>query len=220
MSDSSWWIEIVFLAMLAGFIALRLVSVLGRRTDENPVGDAFQGARPEISRPASVIDLRPRPAFELPADIDPALRDPLHAIAEADPRFNPAGFTDGAKAAYRMILEAYWAGDQAGIDALVSDEVAAQFKAAIETRRADGVTLENRLIRVDKAQITGAQLNGPMAEVTVRFDADLALVTRDRDGKLIAGSTSDAVTTRDVWTFSRNVRSSDPNWLLIETDED
>lgn len=220
MSDSSFWIEIVFLAMLAGFIALRLVSVLGRRTDETPVGDNVQGARPEISRPGTVVDLRPRPALEMPADIDPALQTPLQAIAAADPGFDPAGFVEGAKSAYKMILEAYWAGDQKAIDELVSDEVSAQFKGAIDARTADGVTLENRLVRIEKARITAAQLTGMMAEVTVRFDADLALVTRDKDGKVISGSTSDAVATHDVWTFSRNAGSPDPNWLLIETDED
>ena len=220
MSDSSWWIEIVFLAMLAGFIALRLVSVLGRRTDETPAGDAFQAPRPEIARPGPVIDLRPRPAFELPADLDPSLHAPLRAIAEADPRFDPASFVTGAKGAYKLILEAYWAGDQKAIDELVSDEVSEQFKGAIEARAADGVTLENRLVRIERAAITAASLKGMMAEVTVRFDADLALVTRDREGKLIGGSTSDAVPTHDVWTFSRNAGSPDPNWLLIETDEE
>ena len=54
----------------------------------------------------------------------------------------------------------------------------------------------------------------------MRFDADLVAVTRDKDGKVVAGSTSDAVPTHDVWTFSRLVSSNDPNWLLIETDDE
>lgn len=220
MSDSSWWIEIVFLAMLAGFIALRLVSVLGRRTDENPVGESFQGARPEIARPPVVADLRPRGAIDLPADFDPALREPLQAIADADSSFTPAGFTEGAKAAYKLILEAYWSGNDKALDDLVSDEVSLQFKQAIEAREADGVTLENSVVRIERATITAAQMTGMMAEVTVRFDADLSLVTRDKEGNLIAGSTSDAVPTHDVWTFSRHVGADHPNWLLIETDED
>ncbi len=55
--------------------------------------------------------------------------------------------------------------------------------------------------------------------ITVRFDADIAAVTRDQDGNLVAGSLSDAVETHDVWTFARNLRSDDPNWKLVETDE-
>jgi predicted lipid-binding transport protein (Tim44 family) len=67
--------------------------------------------------------------------------------------------------------------------------------------------------------IEQAQLNGRMASVTVRFDADIAAVTRNAAGDVLAGSLSDAVPTHDVWTFGREVRSADPNWLLIETDE-
>jgi predicted lipid-binding transport protein (Tim44 family) len=58
-----------------------------------------------------------------------------------------------------------------------------------------------------------------MAMITVRYDADIAAVTRDSDGNVVAGSLSDAVPTHDVWTFSRHVRADDPNWVLIETDE-
>ena len=220
MSNSSWWVEIVFLAMLAGFIALRLVSVLGRRTDENPVGDASTGgARPDVSRPAALPEPRGRAAFELPAGIDPALEAPLQEVAAADSRFDPVAFVDGAKAAYKMVLEAYWSGDKDALHELTSDEVADHFVHAIDARTADGVTLENRLVRIERAQITDAKLTGMMAEITVRFDADLALVTRDKDGKLVSGSTDDAVQTHDIWTFSRHVGAGDPNWLLIETDE-
>lgn len=222
MSDSSWWIEIVFLAMLAGFIALRLVSVLGRRTGhENPAPTGYAGGPAEVATPgASVADLRRPAQVEMPADLDPSLREPLQAIADADPGFEPARFADGAKAAYRMILEAFWKGDAAALDGLVSDDVAADFRAAMASRDEQGITIDNRIVRIDRAQIVAARLLGMMAEVTVRFDADLVAVTRDRDGKVVAGSTSDAVATHDLWTFSRHVGSQDPNWLLIETDDE
>ena len=222
MSDSSWWVEIVFLAMLAGFIALRLVSVLGRRTGhEKPVGDAFARGPAEISQPAGPLpDVRAPQPIDLPADLDPNLRRPLQAIADADASFDPARFTEGAKAAYRMILEAFWKGDAARLNDLVSDDVLLQFKRAIAAREEEGLTLDNRLVRIDRAQIVGAQLSGMMAEITVRFDADLVAVTRDRDGKVVAGSTSDAVDTHDVWTFSRHVSATDPNWLLVATDDE
>ena len=222
MSDSGWWIEIVFLAMLAGFIALRLVSVLGRRTGhENPAGDAFTGGRPEMARPvAGPLDAPATGPLALPTDLDPAVGDQLRAIATADPRFDPLRFVEGASSAYRMILEAFWAGDVKTLDGLVSDDVALQFSRAVEARTADGITVENRLLRIDRAAIVGARLAGTMAEVTIRFDADLSAVTRDREGNIIAGSASDAVATHDVWTFSRHLGSSDPNWLLIETDDE
>ncbi|MFC3712363.1 Tim44/TimA family putative adaptor protein [Sphingoaurantiacus capsulatus] len=222
MSDSNWWIEIVFLAMLAGFIALRLVSVLGRRTGhENPAPTGYPGGPAEVAAPgAGNGDVRQPALVNLPADIDPSLREPLQAIADADTSFDPARFTEGAKAAYRMILEAFWKGDAPALDGLVSDDVAADFRAAIAAREEQGVTLDNRIVRIEGSRIVGANVSGMMAEVTVRFDADLVAVTRDKDGNVVAGSTSDAVQTHDLWTFSRHMGSADPNWLLIETDDE
>ena len=67
--------------------------------------------------------------------------------------------------------------------------------------------------------ITSAQVDGRDARIVVRFDADIAAVTRDAEGNVVAGSTSDAVETHDVWTFARTLKSSDPNWKLADTDE-
>jgi len=91
--------------------------------------------------------------------------------------------------------------------------------AAIAAREAAGETMDNRLIRIEEAVIVSAAYEAPMARITVRFAADIAAVTRDKDGNVIAGSLDDAIESRDVWTFSRNVTARDPNWLLDETDE-
>jgi predicted lipid-binding transport protein (Tim44 family) len=221
MGENNWVIEIVVLAMLAGFIALRLVSVLGKRTGhEEPAGEIVRRTPAEALPPSGRgVDAPPAPTLELPADMPIELRQPLNAIAAADPGFAPERFEEGAQAAYRMILEAFWKGDNDSLRDLVSDEVGEEFAAAIEARAAGGHRLENRLVAIDKAEIVGARLRGAMAEVSVRFDAKLVAVTRDASGNVVAGSASDAVETHDVWTFSRHTGSADPNWLLIETDE-
>lgn len=221
--SGSWWVEIVFLGMLAGFIALRLVSVLGRRTghEENPVGDGFRGAAPEMA-PASgpVIDARARPVIEMPAGAPAEVREGLSAIASVDGSFDPARFAEGAKAAYRLILEAFWKGDVGSVEPYVSDDVADQFRDAVDARTAEGHRIENRLVAIESARIVAAHLSGMMAEVTVRFEATIASATRDSSGRLIAGSASDAVATADEWTFRRHVAAGDPNWLLVATDSD
>lgn len=225
MADGNWWIEIVFLAMLAGFIGLRLVNVLGRRTGhENTAGDLVrprQGPAGELQPSgAGFGEARTPAAVTLPVDTAPHLRDPLQAIADADGHFEPTQFLEGAKAAYRMILEAFWAADIEGLERFVSDDVALQFRRSVEAREAEGLRLENRLVRIERAQIVSAQMHGMMAEITVRFDADIVAVTRDSDGEVVGGSTSDALQTHDIWTFSRHVTASDPNWLLIATDDE
>ena len=118
-----------------------------------------------------------------------------------------------------MILDAFWKGDREELRHLVHGHVLGAFEEAITEREADGHRLENRLVAIERTVIEDARLSGRSAEIDVRFDADIAAVTRDKDGKLIAGTLTDAIPTHDVWTFRRDLKSQDPNWLLVETDE-
>ena len=79
--------------------------------------------------------------------------------------------------------------------------------------------LDNRLVSIEHAVITDASVQGRAARISVQIDADIAAVTRDGEGNLVAGSMSDAVETREIWTFTRTLKSADPNWKLAETDE-
>jgi predicted lipid-binding transport protein (Tim44 family) len=212
-------VEIIILAMIFLFVGLRLWSVLGRRTGhEQPIAKPVEvpGSPATISRPTP--DVTPQPVSAEPA-IESRATDGVRAIAAADPSFDVARFLEGAQAAYRMVLEAYWKGDAAELDRLADDGVRDAFARAIAERKEAGHVLDNRMIAIERAVIERAALNGQMASVTVRFDADIAAVTRDAEGNAIAGSLTDAIQTHDVWTFSRHVRSDDPNWILVETDE-
>lgn len=210
---------IILFAMVAAFLALRLYAVLGKRT----------GAEQPLPKPADErIVQAPLPrtiesapdAREAPGrTIDSGAETGLRAVVAADPGFDVAQFIEGAKSAYRMILEAYWKADEETLGWLVEDEVRSGFAAAIEERKAAGHVLDNRLIAIERATISDASVEGKLARITVRFDADIAAITRDQDGNLVAGSMTDAVETHDVWTFARQLRSDDPNWKLIETDE-
>ena len=212
--------EIVLLAMVALFVGLRLYSVLGRRTghEQQPIlRPAETAAAAETAAPAAEAGAeRPEPSgfvYEEPAT--PGIR----AIVGADPGFDVGRFLEGAQSAYRMILEAYWSGDREELRHLVGGDVLATFEQAIAAREEAGETLDNRLVQVERAVIQDARLSGRTAEIDVRFDADIAAVTRDREGKVIAGTLSDAIPTHDVWTFRRSLSSADPNWILVETDE-
>ena len=143
----------------------------------------------------------------------------IRAIVAAESSFDVARFLEGAKSAYRMILEAYWRGEEEAYAPYVGDEVRAAFAESIAERATTGHVLDNRLVAIENALITQARLDGKQASITVRFDADVAAVTRDGDGNIIAGTLSDAVETHDEWTFTRTLRSDDPNWILVETDE-
>ena len=213
---------IVILALVALFIGLRLYSVLGERTghEQQPI---LKPADPDPrveTRPA-----QPAPATPVASDSGdlaylPTAGPGVRAILAADPAFDVARFLEGAKAAYRMMLEAFWKGDLAAVRGHVDDHVYETFATAVEQREKDGLKLDNRLVAIDQALISEAAIERGVAIVTVRFEADIAAVTRNAAGEVVAGSLSDAVQTRDLWTFRRDITTNDPNWVLIETDEE
>lgn len=210
---------LVLLAMVAGFLALRLYSVLGKRTGhEQPLPRPAEERAAPMSVPRTVdavAEVR-EPANR---NIDPRAEAGLRQIVAGESGFDVSRFLEGAQAAYRMTLEAFWRGDEAALSDLAVPEVAQAFTGAIEARTTAGHVLDNRLVSIEKAMIVDATLSGREARITVRFDADIAAVTRDADGVVVAGSMTDAVETHDVWTFARTLKSSDPNWKLADTDE-
>ncbi|MXO48305.1 Tim44/TimA family putative adaptor protein [Erythrobacter vulgaris] len=216
--------EIVILAAIAAFLGLRLYSVLGQRSEheEEPARHRFDAPESQVPPATDRQPAGTREPVQLRSvdNASSANESAIRAIASADPRFDLLGFLDGAKAAYGMILEAFWEGDKETLRELTDDDVYAGFAAAIDARTDAGEKLENRLIRIEDATVHSAELDRRTARISVLFVSDIASLTRDKDGNVIAGSLDDAVESRDIWTFSRNVDSSDPNWVLDETDQD
>lgn len=210
---------VVLLGMVAGFLALRLYAVLGKRTGhEQPLPRAAE-ERVGVPPVPRTIDVQPEPRDVAQRHVEPAAETGLRAIVAASPTFDVAEFVEGAKSAYRMILEAFWKGDRDTLEWLTEADVQAAFSDAIAAREAAGQTLDNRLVSIEKAVIADASVVTGVARITVRFDADIAAVTRDAEGQVVAGSLTDAVETHDVWTFARALKSGDPNWKLSDTDE-
>ena len=219
-------VEIVILAMIAVFLGLRLFAVLGRRGEhgEEPVQrrlDVPQGGiglAPPVRAPDRAERLTAAVRLS-EAAVLPSVERALRAIAAADRRFDIGAFVDSARDAYRMILEAFWRGDREELRQLCDGPVAESFIAAIDRRAAAGEVLDNRLVRITDAHIDAASFTAPHARITMHFIADIAAITRDAAGTVIAGSLNDAVEVRDAWTFARDVSDGGRDWLLDETDE-
>ena len=210
---------VVLLAMVAGFLAMRLYSVLGKRTGhEQPLPRAAED-RPALAAVPRTVEAVSDAREVASRNLEPKAEPGLRAIVAGEPGFDVARFLEGAQAAYRMVLEAFWKGDEDALADLAVDDVRASFVEAIEARREAGEVLDNRLVSIERALIADASLTEREARITVRFDADIAAVTRDAEGNVLAGSLTDAVETHDVWTFARTLKSSDPNWKLADTDE-
>lgn len=207
---------VVLLAMVAAFLAMRLYMVLGKRTgheQEAPLRAVEERAIAHAPRMVDAgSDVREVPSIGGKATVG------LRSIASAEPGFDAIEFVEGAKGAYRMILEAFWKGDEDTLKWLTDADTAEAFAEAIAARTSAGHVLDNRLVRIDQAAIVAATVERGTARVTIRFDADIAAATRDADGVLVSGSLTDASETHDIWTFARTLGDSDPNWKLVETD--
>ena len=228
---------IIFLA-LAVFIFLRLRSVLGQRTGrERPPYDPYSAARDAV-RPAATDNVvalpgrapdntsqKPEEPAEQPldrwkgvAESGSALAASLDAIARDDKRFDPKHFIAGARAAYEMIVTAFATGDRRALRNLLSREVYEGFEGAIRERETRGEKVETRFVSIASADIISAEMRGRTAQVTVRFVSQLITVTRDKAGTVIDGNPDKVSDVTDIWTFARDISSSDPNWKLVATE--
>jgi predicted lipid-binding transport protein (Tim44 family) len=226
---------IIFLA-LAVFIFLRLRSVLGQRTGrERPPYDPYSAREPVRPAPEKVVALpnrtseatREKPAAPAApagerwkgfAEPGSALAAGLDAIAGADNGFDPEHFLTGARSAYEMIVSAYAEGDRRALKNLLGREVYDGFESAITEREKRGETVESRFVSIDEAAITGAELRGKTAQLTVKFQSKLVSATRDKDGNVVDGNADKVADVTDVWTFARDSSSRDPNWKLVATE--
>jgi predicted lipid-binding transport protein (Tim44 family) len=227
MSEGFAYIDILFFAMVAAFIALRLRSVLGRRTGQERRRTGILG--PSRANGAAkgagdnVVALPDRAGA--PLETDAAIADlaegkvktGLTQIRLADPSFDLNQFLAGARAAFEMIVQAYAAGDKEALRPLLADEVFAGFAGVIDQRSAAGHTLDTQLMAVESAEVVEAGMQGDLARVSVRFVSEQVNVVRDADGKELEGDSTSAEEVVDIWTFERDTRSSDPNWTLVET---
>ncbi len=188
--------EILILAAVAVFVLARLFSVMGKQKGAPP---------PEFRRQAN--SERPQPVLVHSESNDDEEDDfeeasGLEKIARVDPSFNQREFLAGAKSAYEMIVKAFEAGDRATLRSLLTDDVYADYEAAIDARETSGEAAPD-FERIRDAQIEGGELNGSVAEVSVLFSAELA--TEER-----------IMSTREIWTFERDTKSRDPNWRLAD----
>ncbi len=223
MNDGFQFIDIIFFAMVAAFLVLRLRSVLGRRTGQERPRDIF-GRSPNApsGSPDNVVELPDRRrATAAGAAEERYAGTPVGAglsqIRDADPSFNPERFVQGGRAAFEMILAAYSRGDDAALRPLLNDEVFGNFQKAIAERQQAEETLETELVGIKSAEIAEATLDGGTALVTVRFVSEQVNAVRDGKGEVVDGDPNRVAEVIDLWTFARDTQSRDPNWALVAT---
>jgi len=206
--------EVVLYAAIAAIICVAFYAVLGKSVGRGPEDEfnpdeIFGGSDSPRERPSEMA---------LVSGDEETDELGLRAIAKAEPDFHPARFIDGAKTAYSMILEAFASGDRETLGDLLTADVYEVYDAAITERDAKDLTQVTDLGRLRTSQIKSARIEDGTAFIRVLYEAEIASALRDKDGELVEGDPDLLASISEIWTFEREVGSSDPAWRLSEVE--
>lgn len=228
MSEEFPYADIIILALIAGFILLRLRSILGQKTDtDNDRPNFLQSAKAKMAEDSEPIiqlsekTLKSRPRVEL----DPytttlsegSLLQTINDIKAKDPLFNSTTFIEGAKMAFEMVFDAFAKSDKQTLSALLSQEIYNDFIRHIDEREKQENKQETTLLSVKVKEIADAKLDKNMAQITIHFESEQVTIERGKTGEIVSGDPSDIQHVNDEWVFERDVTSKNPNWKIIET---
>jgi predicted lipid-binding transport protein (Tim44 family) len=225
MNDGIPYADIIILALIAGFILLRLRSTLGQKTGRDEA-DFMQRFKPmaEAKEPiVQIIDktLKNKQKDELDTALalisDDAVISALNAIKEKDTQFTATRFIDGARAAFEMVFEAFTKGDKQTLHMLLTESLAKDFITEIDARATQEKRPDTTLVSVVGKDIVQASLIGNMARITMKFTSEQITVMRNAKGEIVEGNPSATHHVVDEWVFERDVTSKNPNWKIIET---
>ncbi|HBS36665.1 MAG TPA: hypothetical protein DEA50_16560 [Parvularcula sp.] len=207
---------LIIFIVLSAFIAYRLYSVLGTRTGEERQRDieGLQRARTRETREEAAPPVPDEPEAVKPL---PPVSEAATPLREADPAFDERGFIEGAKGAYEMIVEAFASGDLKSVRRFIAAPVFEAFKSAVGQREGAGQRADLKFVGVEKATIVAARVESGEASASVEFLSNQVRATYDREGKLVDGDPNRIDLVKDLWTFSRQLSSNDPNWTLVAT---
>ena len=194
MNYSFEYIDIILLAMIAGFIFLRLRGILGRRTGHQ---ENLEAGFSENFKPKNVVDKKENiQIFDENAQKE---------------------FIKGAKIAYESIITSFAKGDLKNISYLLDKKILDDFTDAVQERKKNNNVSETTFIGVNSAEIKEHKDHGSIIEVVVDFESEIISCVKDKDGQIISGDMKKIKKVHDTWKFTKDKNSSNPNWLLVDT---
>ncbi len=217
------FMEIVFFALLAGYLVFRLWSVLGQETPEDMERRQKRRFKPEEeeSRADNVIPLPERSAVRekhVPEDeFTAGVREGIRQLQDLESSFKVDYFLKGARYAYKMIIDAFAQGDKETLKDLLVSEVYDQFVKAIDERLQNQQEVQVRIESLDKMDIDDIEILDNKAYITVRYRSRQVITTRDQKGEIIDNPAEISVPITDIWTYVRTIGDENPNWLLHST---
>jgi len=197
MSNNFGYLDIILLAMIAGFIILRLRNILGRKTGhEEKVFSDFSGKKFEqFKEKVKSKSTKPQTEFDLE---------------------QKKNFLKGAEIAYETIINSFAKGDKKSLKSLLTQEMNNNFSSAIEERNAQNIKSELTFVGIKSSVIEKFEKTAEALFFTVKFVSEIISVKKDKDNKIIEGDPNKIKTVIDRWKFTRKTSSSNPNWYLSE----
>ena len=197
MNGSFEYLDIILLAIIAGFIILRLREILGRRTghEKKDFGDLFGKKISQSGSEKKVVNLNS-------GKLDNAAKEQ---------------FIKGAKKAYEMIITSFAKGDKKALKPLLNKKIFQNFSDEIDYRKKENLKSELTFVGVKSAEIKNFEKKDNNYTFTVNFVSEIITCKKDKNNNVIEGDPDIIKTVKDVWKFSKNMWSSNPNWHLVET---
>ncbi len=193
MSYSFEYIDIILLAMIAGFIFLRLRGILGKKSslDEN-ISTSFPHEFPLKKKEEKINEKN----FDEKAQTE---------------------FIKGAKIAYENIITGFSSGNLKSIKSLLDQNILNEFNQALKDKQNKGLITDATFIGINSASIKNYKQTNNILEVTVDFVSEIISCIRDKEKKIVSGDSERVKKVFDTWKFSRDTRSTNPNWILVDT---
>lgn len=193
MSENFGFIDIILLAMIAGFIFLRLRNVLGKGADNTVIKPTFTNKTQED--------------FSFVSDVNEKSKELT---------FDETSFKKGAEYAYEMIINSFAKGDKASLKTLLSKKLFSDFEQIIDDRDEKKLKSELTFIGIEKLSIDKVSNIETKYKVTARFISQIINCLKNEKGEVVEGDAEKTKTTTDVWSFERDLKDKDPTWYLTE----
>jgi len=212
-------IDIIFFAAIAAFIGFRLYNVLGHKNFEpgkiNSTPVTNNG--PEKTLDANYTIIKPEDDSVLNEKFGKTMADNIREIRKYDPSFKAESFIDGAKKAFEIIVKAFSSGNKDALKPLLSKDVFQNFANEIDKRAAQEKAEETTLVAIISSNIKNIALNKKYVKIAIQIVSEQINVIRDKQGKIVDGNPSKVDRVEELWTFGRDLSSTNPNWELLET---
>jgi len=217
-------LDLIFFVLVAAFLIIRLRSVLGRRTgNEKKSKDIFIYQDTTLNVEKKIVDENQSKKDKIHGKLSKNKEDnlknstTLEKIYYFDRNFSPKKFLSGAKTAFQMIIESYTKGNINKIKYLLGASVFSIFSREIKSRARKKHVLEHTLISIKSAGIEKINVKYSIADIVVKFVSEQVNLLKNKKGKILKGDGEFIENHTNYWTFSKDMKSSNPNWKLVAT---